>query len=79
MTKTYVYQLVSRTEGTKYLTSEELSATFLVEDFQFGSKHPDLNGQPKLKGYLGPMYNGTKDDKTVIRYETQEVYNALSC
>ncbi len=33
----------------------------------------ELRGQPKMNGYLGPMW-----DDGVLRYETQEVYNLLS-
>lgn len=78
MKKTYVYQLVSR-EETKNLTIEELESTSLIEDLLFTARHKDLIGQPKLKGYLGPMYNGVENGNTVIRYETQEIYNVLSC
>ena len=38
----------------------------------------ELDNQLQFKGYLGPMWNGTKDGKGVIRYETQQVYNQLS-
>lgn len=38
----------------------------------------ELDKQLQFKGYLGPMWNGTKDGKAIIRYETQEVYNMLS-
>jgi hypothetical protein len=38
----------------------------------------ELDNQLQFKGYLGPMWNGTKDGKGVIRYETQEVYDRLS-
>lgn len=42
----------------------------------------ELDNQPKFHGYLGPMWNGTHEIKgaeyAILRYETQEVYNALS-
>lgn len=33
----------------------------------------ELDNQPKVDGYLGPMWDGDK-----LRYETKEVYDALS-
>ena len=39
-----------------------------------GGRRKTLNNQPKFSGLLGPMYDGSKK----VRYETQEVYNALS-
>jgi len=38
-----------------------------------------LQGQVKLNGFLGPMYDGTdKDGNPVIRYEDAESYDRLS-
>lgn len=34
----------------------------------------ELDNQPKVDGYLGPMWDGD-----MLRYESQEVYNVLSC
>lgn len=34
----------------------------------------ELDNQPKFYGFLGPMWDGGK-----LRYETQQVYDALSC
>lgn len=36
-------------------------------------KDSKIIGYPKLMGYVGPMWDGDR-----IRYETQEVYNAMS-
>lgn len=45
-------------------------------------KRAELDNQPIIVGYYGPMYDGTKelDGVTyhVIRYETAEVYEMLS-
>lgn len=39
----------------------------------------ELDNQPELNGYLGPMFNGWgKNHNVILRYETQEVYDALS-
>lgn len=35
----------------------------------------ELDGQPTVKNYIGPMYNGYYKDGILLRYETQEVYN----
>lgn len=43
----------------------------------------ELDNQPTYDGYLGPMWDGTRTiDGTqyaILRYETQEVYDMLSC
>lgn len=63
----------------------ELAGTYDVEDlwkYARGKTPPSSDGpmsrailgnQPKLPGYLGPMWDGDG-----LRYETQEVYNQLS-
>lgn len=38
----------------------------------------ELQGQPRLRGLIGAMYDGMKGEKHVIRYETQEMYDLLS-
>lgn len=38
----------------------------------------ELQGQPRLEGLVGAMYDGMLNDKHVIRYETPEVYDMLS-
>lgn len=38
----------------------------------------ELDNKPKFDGYLGPMWNGTRGECGVLRYETQEVYDMLS-
>lgn len=43
------------------------------------SAREELQGQPKFSGFLGAMYNGVENGKTIIRYETQEAYNMYSC
>lgn len=40
----------------------------------FICQRKELDKQPKINGYLGPMWNGNS-----LRYETASVYNALSC
>lgn len=74
-----IYQTVSHVDGTKYFEKEE----FLNHFSQTGvSTNPalriELQGEPVVSGFLGPMYGGVKEGKTVIRYETQKMYNMLS-
>ena len=38
----------------------------------------ELDNQPILNGYVGPMMDGWENHKMRIRYETQEVYDRLS-
>ena len=42
------------------------------------TSRPELDNKPILNGYVGPMMNGYKDHKMVLRYETQEIYDRLS-
>lgn len=41
-------------------------------------RRAELQGEPYLKNLCGPMYDGDEGGCAVIRYESQEVYNALS-
>lgn len=52
----------------KYSQSYELE-----EAHDIPCPRPELWNRPKISGYVGPMWDGDK-----LRYETQEVYNALS-
>ena len=38
----------------------------------------ELQGQPRLEGLYGPMYDGEENGAAVIRYEAPEVYRILS-
>lgn len=53
------------------LTSEDHSA--LRANGVIGVPRKELDNQPKVDGYLGPMWDGDG-----LRYETQEVYDMLS-
>ena len=84
----YLYELVggeyagtyTREEAEKLPIKEpELTADLDDVRADGGFVHrKELDNQLQFKGYLGPMWNGTKDGKAVIRYETQEVYDMLS-
>lgn len=71
---TKIYQVVSN-EGSTYYGEMELTDKYEVTGFHTRQgTRPELYGEYKLSGLCGPMYNGTKDGKTVIRYETPAHY-----
>lgn len=76
----YIYRLVSSGGVKEYETVEELRKDFNIIGWspEDGSRREELWEQPILEGFVGPMYDGTKDGKAVIRYETPEVYELLS-
>lgn len=39
---------------------------------------PELQGQPKFGGVLGPMWGGVENGEPVVRYECQSAYDKLS-
>lgn len=76
----YLYQLVGGKYAGTY-TREEAGDLPILEPELTGEntgRRKELQKQLQFKGYLGPMWNGTKDGKAIIRYETQEVYDMLS-
>lgn len=44
------------------------------------SLRKELQDQPRIEGFLGPMFGGFKEDGqvVVVRYETQKAYDLLS-
>ena len=57
--------------GTTSNMSEERNKGLMVH-------RKELDEQPKVKGYLGPMFEEIDYGKIYLRYETQEIYNMLS-
>lgn len=73
-----IYRLVAKS-GVKDLTLEELKKNEEIDGKEDRTNlKKELQGQPKVRGFLGPMWDGTLDGKNVIRYETQEVYDIMS-
>ncbi len=72
----FSYQ-VSSDEGTVVFDSvEDLCAKFTATSIEESlSVREALRGQPRLKGLIGPMYNGRIGDVLQIRYESQRVYD----
>ena len=70
--------IVCSREGCKRYKAGELEKYFEISGVCEPSENPIYNdgkcvGYPRLRGFVGPMWDGDK-----IRYETQEVYDALS-
>ena len=69
-----VYQVVT-TESTTYFTKEELLATYSQKGVNTNlHNREEIQGEPRFFDLLGPMYNGTHEGKTCIRYESLEAY-----
>ena len=62
-------------------SAEELKFAFsCTGEFHSSSCRAELQGAPILKNFCGPMYDGDDEQgRAVIRYESQEVYDILSC
>lgn len=84
-----IYQVISmnpddprpRMIDETFETVEHLKKAFeTTGDFHSVSCRAELQGAPILKGFCGPLYNGEDSQgRAVIRYESQEVYDILSC
>jgi hypothetical protein len=81
----YLYNIVQTVEGTLVSTQPtDILAWAEVNDcevYGFNSNprnRAELQGQPKITGLCGPMYDGERNGVPVIRYEDQEAYNRLS-
>lgn len=77
-----IYQVVAKVEGQ--LRSASFTRQSLEDWYEVIGTHcnhrtrKELQGQPVLKGYMGPMYNGMQDGSHVIRYESKEAFERLS-
>ena len=60
--------------------SGDLSA---IRNAGFLVRRVELDNQPTYNDYLGPMWDGMRTingtEYAIIRYESQEVYDMLSC
>ena len=82
----YLYKFVGGKLNNRILTREEINeiSNELTKDYSEKRKkgiavhRKELDNQPTVEGYLGPMYNGFDYGKIILRYETQEVYDMLS-
>lgn len=82
-----VYKVVHMPEDRQKMieelfeSAEELKFAFsCTGEFHSSSCRAELQGAPILKNFCGPMYDGDDEQgRAVIRYESQEVYDILSC
>ena len=74
-----VYLVVSTDGATYYNGIEDLKRHFeIVGELRDSIRSAELQGAPKIKGFAGPMYDGERDGKACIRYETPEAYAVYS-
>ena len=75
----FIYKVVTENGVEMFDTVEELLDVYIqINTVTRPSVREELQGQPILEGLLGAMYDGMKDGKHVIRYESQQAYNTLS-
>lgn len=68
--KENIYQVVSKSEGTKYYTLEEMKNKYTLNGYNTRTNiRLELQGQPIFKELMGAMWGGVKDNLNVIRYE----------
>ena len=75
-----VYRIVTRgTDGEIRIKEYESQDTILKLHTQIGvddcSTDLKLRGEPVFRGLIGPMPDG----KAIVRYETPEVFETLTC
>ena len=75
MSSITLYRIVSKSRDGKLSAVEttDLSGYTITGYHDNPRTRQELQGQPKLEGYLGPMYDGN-----AIRYESQAAYDTLS-
>ena len=74
----YLYEFVGGKLNNRILTREEINeiSNELTKDYSEERKkgiavhRKELDNQPTVEGYLGPMYNGIDYGKIILRYET---------
>lgn len=82
----YLYEFCGGELNDKVLTREQINkiSNSLTKDYSKERENgatvhrKELDNQPMVEGYLGPMYNGIDYGKIYLRYETQEVYDIVS-
>lgn len=77
-----IYQVVAKVNGqlrSASFTRQSLEDWYeLTGTYSNPRVRPELQGQPVLNGYMGPMYNGMENGSHVIRYESLEAFEILS-
>jgi hypothetical protein len=82
ITENTIYRVVRIIDGTwikEEFTNDNVIPAMEIRGYEMTGNYSnprtreEMQGAPTFAGLLGPMYDGD-----AIRYETQEVYNALS-
>ena len=82
--KPKIYKVVTMGPGDRFEqqvfnSREELLKVYEQSGtFRDNLRRLELQGQPRLEGLYGPMYDGEENGAAVIRYEAPEVYRILS-
>ncbi|WP_435171729.1 hypothetical protein [Falsirhodobacter sp. 1013] len=78
------YQIVQQIEGASAsIITDDLHGTAAnlgLEIYGIETRanlRPCLQGQPKIRGYVGPCYGGEVDGVPVIRYEDAATYREM--
>ena len=82
----YVYVFYGGKLNRKKLTVEQIGEKLNKSMLDWSNKNKQdlsitrkvLNNQPKVEGYIGPMFEKIDYGKVYLRYETQEIYDMLS-
>lgn len=82
--KPKIYKVVTMRPGDRFEQQVFNSREELLKVYEQAGTLSDnlrrleLQGQPRLEGLYGPMYDGEENGAAVIRYESPEVYRILS-
>ena len=73
----YTYQVAEQGRTHVFSSVDELLRAYPSKGVYRGPARQDLQGQPILEGFAGPMWNGRKGDVGQIRYETFDVFHSM--
>lgn len=66
----FMYLLVNQGEVSILFSEDEIKRKYEVIKYEERNcVRSELFGQPKIKGYNGPMWGGRNEGKPIIRYE----------
>ncbi|WP_150274163.1 hypothetical protein [Paenibacillus tepidiphilus] len=67
----FMYLLVSAGDVKIIFTEDDIKREYEVDRYEERNcVRPELHGQPKIKGFNGPMWGGRNEGKAIIRYES---------
>lgn len=82
----YLYEFYSGELSGKVLSAEQINKISKLKTQNFEKERAqgilvhrkELDDQPIIENYLGPMFDRIDYGKVYLRYETQEIYDMLS-